>query len=270
MLFRLQEIREAQTVLVVEGEKDVLNLVKIGFEATCNPMGAEKWRPEYSDQLAGKRVVVFPDNDTSGEKHASQVGRSLMGKAASVRIGRVPIGKDVSDWISRGATKEDIQAAIEAATDFVKFDGPDCSVSAVEWQSTLLKNDKGFPKALLANAITALRLAPEWAGVLGFNEFSLGTIALKAAPWQNEPTGKEWTDHEDRLAADWLQHQDILVTLEVAGQAVQAVARDRCFHPVRDYLNGLTWDGIKRIDVWLSHYLEPNSVITPRPSDHDG
>jgi predicted P-loop ATPase len=91
--------------------------------------------------------------------------------------------------------------------------------------------------------------------VLGFNEFSLGTVALKAPAWQSEPTGKEWTDHEDRLAADWLQHQDILITVEVAGQAVQAVARDRCFHPVKDYVNSLSWDGVKRIDVWLSQYL---------------
>ena len=128
------------------------------------------------------------------------------------------------------------------------------SVGTVDWRSNLLTNEKGFPKALLANAITALRWAPEWAGVLGFNEFSLGTVALKAPAWQSEPTGKEWTDHEDRLAADWLQHQDILVTVEVAGQA-QAVARDRCFHPVKDYVNSLSWDGVKRIDVWLSQYL---------------
>jgi predicted P-loop ATPase len=255
VLFRLPEITKEESVLVAEGEKDILSLVKVGFPATCNPMGAEKWRPEYSDQLAGKHVVIFPDNDASGKKHASQVGRSLVGKAASVRIGHVPVGKDVSDWIARGATKEDIQAAIEAATDFMKTAEAERSVEAVDWRSNLLTNEKGFPKALLANAITALRWAPEWAGVLGFNEFSLGTVALKAPPWQSEPTGKEWTDHEDRLAADWLQHQDILVTVEVAGQAVQAVARDRCFHPVKDYVNSLSWDGVKRIDVWLSQYL---------------
>ena len=144
----------------------------------------------------------FADNDATGKKHASQVGRSLVGKAASVRIGYVPAGKDVSDWISRGATKVDIQAAIEAATDFMKSAEAERSVEAVDWRLNLLTNEKGFPKALLANAITALRWAPEWAGVLGFNEFSLGTVALKAPPWQSEPTGKEWTDHEDRLAAD--------------------------------------------------------------------
>jgi predicted P-loop ATPase len=35
---------------------------------------------------------------------------------------------------------------------------------------------------------------------------------------------------------------------------VLAAARRRRFHPVRDYLDGLSWDGIERIDTWLSHY----------------
>jgi predicted P-loop ATPase len=45
------------------------------------------------------------------------------------------------------------------------------------------------------------------------------------------------------------------VSVEIAGQAVQAVAKDRTFHPVCEYLDALSWDGIKRIDTWLSVYL---------------
>jgi hypothetical protein len=58
------------------------------------------------------------------------------------------------------------------------------------------------------------------AAVLAFNEFGFGTVVLKPAPWGLVPKG-EWTDHEDRLAAEWLQRQGILVSAEVAGQAVQ-------------------------------------------------
>jgi predicted P-loop ATPase len=77
---------------------------------------------------------------------------------------------------------------------------------------------------------------------------------LKPAPWGVVPKG-EWTDHEDRLAAEWLQRQGILVSVDVAGQAVQTAARDHPFHPVRTYLNGLQWDGVERVDRWLSTYL---------------
>jgi predicted P-loop ATPase len=64
----------------------------------------------------------------------------------------------------------------------------------------------------------------------------------------------EWTDHKDRLAAEWLQKQGVLVRVEVAGQAVQTAARDRPFHPVKTYLQG-HWDGVERIVGWLSTYL---------------
>jgi predicted P-loop ATPase len=57
------------------------------------------------------------------------------------------------------------------------------------------------------------------------------------------------------LTADWLQHHRIYVSVEIAGLAVQTVAKESCFHPVRKSLDSLKWDGTKRIDGWLSLYL---------------
>lgn len=122
------------------------------------------------------------------------------------------------------------------------------------WPSRLIVSAEGKPRAILANAVTALRHAPEWEGVIGFNEFSLAVTMLKTAPWGGKAVSP-WTDQEDRLTTNWLQHHNILVGVEIAGQAVQTVAKDRPFHPVREYLDSLTWDGTKRIDTWLSLYL---------------
>ncbi len=254
VLFRLPTLDKTDLVLVVEGEKDVLTLVGLGFVATCNPMGAGKWREEYSDQLAGKDVLIFPDNDEPGQKHAKDVAASLVGKAASVRIGHVPLGKDVSEWIQAGATRFDVEDSIKAA---MAAPGELSSGSSrtEDWAAQLLLNDARAPRALLANAITALRLAPEWDSVLGFNEFSLATVALKAPPWPGGRAGCDWTDHEDRLTADWMQHHNIYVSVDIAGLAIQTVAKDCSFHPVRQQLDSLKWDGTKRIDGWLSLYL---------------
>src|SRR5262249_7899851 len=94
------------------------------------------------------------------------------------------------------------------------------------WRKDLLRskppmnnNTEGRILPVLANAIAAFRHAPEWGGVLAFNEFAFGTVALKCPPLGLVPKG-EWTDHEDRLAAEWLQKQGILISVEVAGQAV--------------------------------------------------
>lgn len=118
----------------------------------------------------------------------------------------------------------------------------------------LITNKDGDPKALLANAITALRNAPEWNGVLAYDEFAMRTSARKPPPWTTSACSV-WATHEDLLTTDWLQHVGIHVSLEIAGQAIEAVAKEQSFHPVREYLDGLVWDGIQRLDTWLPNYL---------------
>ena len=89
---------------MAEGEKDCDNLAKLGFVATTNPLGAGKWRDEYSETLRGKDVVVFGDvgdDDGAGEKHTQQVIESLTGKAKSIKHVALPGGfHDVSDYIA--------------------------------------------------------------------------------------------------------------------------------------------------------------------------
>lgn len=121
-----------------------------------------------------------------------------------------------------------------------------------EWKEHLICNDKGSPRPLLANCTIALRNAPQWRDVLGFNEFSLTVAAIRETPWGRTGT---WTDNDDRLAAEWLQNNGIHVSVEVAGQAAQTAANERRFHPVREYLRRIEWDGKKRAATWLRDYL---------------
>ena len=49
------------------------------------------------------------------------------------------------------------------------------------WRAALLLSRKNTPKPLLANALIALRHAPEWRGVLAYDEFALVTMQIEAA-----------------------------------------------------------------------------------------
>jgi predicted P-loop ATPase len=118
----------------------------------------------------------------------------------------------------------------------------------------LILTASGSPKALLANAITVLRESPEWQGVLGFDEFSLYAVSRKPAPWQKEG-GANWTDFDDSCTEEWLQHHGILVGSRIAAEAVQTVAQQNPFHPIREYLDALVWGGTARLDMWLVTYL---------------
>jgi len=108
-------IQAGQTIYVVEGEKDVEALVALGLVATTNPGGAGKWRPEFSMYFSGARVVLLPDNDEPGHRHAEIVARSLQGIAAEVRVLELPDlppKGDVSDWLSLGGSREKLEALL--------------------------------------------------------------------------------------------------------------------------------------------------------------
>src|SRR5690242_9434292 len=124
------------------------------------------------------------------------------------------------------------------------------------WKARLLLGKMGGALPVVANALIALRHAPEWQGVLHFNESSLAAIAKLAPPFELPAAIPiTWADEHDVLTAAWLQHQGISVNKEIAGQAVQAVAREHGFHPIRAYLDSLKWDGISRINDWLTVYV---------------
>ncbi len=129
------------------------------------------------------------------------------------------------------------------------------SALEADWKSKLVVTKEGALKPVLVNAITMLRHAPEWQGVLAFNEFSLQTVTQRPAPWPQATAEKNWSDDDDVRTAEWLQRQGIFVTSNVAAEAAQAIAKEHRFHPVRDYISKLRWDETPRIDTWLIDYL---------------
>jgi hypothetical protein len=107
-------------ILIPEGEKHVDLLVSLGFTATCNPMGAGKWRACYSEYFRAADIVILPDNDRPGRAHARQVAEALLPVAASVRVlelGGLPEKGDIIDWLDNGGTPERLCKLIATAPD---------------------------------------------------------------------------------------------------------------------------------------------------------
>jgi hypothetical protein len=138
--YRLPELLAAPTdaiVFVVEGEKDVDNLAKLGLVATCNAGGAGKWKAEHASFLRGRRVVALADNDESGRNHAQQVARSLQGIAESVRIVELPglaDKGDVSDWLAAGGTKYELARLAEEAPVWTPTTAPWTEIASFDTQ----------------------------------------------------------------------------------------------------------------------------------------
>src|SRR5207247_6485185 len=99
-----------------------------GLTATTNPGGAGKWRAEYSEQLrvAGAEcVVIFPDNDQAGEKHALGVAgfcRAVGLRAKIVKLPGLPPKGDVSDFFNTGHTKGELEEMARTTAEIIQAD----------------------------------------------------------------------------------------------------------------------------------------------------
>ena len=122
-LFRLPELiaRKSERVFVVEGEKPVCELATLALLVTSSAHGAKSAHKTDWQPLAGREVVILPDNDAEGRVYAQTVAGILtrLSPPAEVRIvelpGLPPKG-DCVEWLeARDAqTPEDIVAELDS------------------------------------------------------------------------------------------------------------------------------------------------------------
>lgn len=104
-------------------------------------------------------------------------------------------------------------------------------------------------------------------GLLRFNLFSQDIEYAKAAPWHKKdmPPVTVWNDDECIQMKHWLSHhQHFSAGTSIFHEAAVVVSRMRQYHPVRDYLNSLVWDGVERLDEWLITYCKVADNIYSR------
>lgn len=120
------------------------------------------------------------------------------------------------------------------------------------------RNDNGKIKIDQHNV--ALMFSPEFPlnGLLAIDLFSHNIVFTKKAPWHtNKDVGiKLWGDDEAIRARHWLSTNYKFEPSQVLmHEGALAAAYQFQFHPVKDYFEGLVWDGHKRIHNWMSDFL---------------
>lgn len=136
------------------------------------------------------------------------------------------------------------------------------SISGSDWLKACDRTDKGEPYANLANTMRALRADHALVDSLAYDEMLQSTILARAMPGQDdagEAAGFEprpVTDGDVGQLQEYLQVAGIpRLSKDTAHQAVDLRAHERAYHPVRDFLAGLAWDGKARVRSWLATYL---------------
>ncbi len=109
--------------------------------------------------------------------------------------------------------------------------------------------------------ILILERDPVLEAVLAYNELSNNVQSRVLWPWPHSKVG-DITEATDLLLGKYLTDTYGLPSISRAAliEAIQTVAHTRRFHPVREMLQGLKWDGTSRIDKWLIHVLGEKPV----------
>ena len=140
------------------------------------------------------------------------------------------------------------------------------------WRKELLwKTDgKGNPtklESVHANICTILEKDERWGGRIALNEFSQIVEFVMTPPYadENDAIWTEMTrpvcDEDFTYIVCWIsKHFGIHVRPELVASAVKAVGKKNRYHPVRDYLKTLEWDGVDRLSSWLEDFCGAHST----------
>lgn len=147
---------------------------------------------------------------------------------------------------------------------------PSGADASVNWRSSLsfrvFQNGNRRLENTAANLALYLTHDDPWRGTLLFDELQYTPRWCRTPPpleGFTPPSGQLKDHHITYVQAAGRQLHNALWEYPIVIRAVETAARENTIHPVRDYLESLTWDGVPRADSWLTTYM--NAEPTPAP-----
>lgn len=223
---------------------------------------------------------LLPPEKQPGIAAAERIATILRKFDADVRItiipepGEKPDGWDVADAVEEGTDATGLwgfarnvrqpQIAAEPAPSAPRAAGASRQVvrgGHDDWRAELISRPRGGFEDCYQNVYLTLKHHPEWAGIVAFDEFAGRAVKLRETPCGTEPG--EWDAYDDQRFGLWLaQHMSIVIKGDgPVAAGVAMIAREHRFHPVREYLTSLKWDGTNRLDFWLEECMMAKPVV---------
>ena len=86
-LHKFINAKKSVPLYIVEGEKDVETMERMGLIATTSPNGAgSKWSKAHNKYLSGWNVIILADNDEAGKKHAQQTAETICRDVKALKL----------------------------------------------------------------------------------------------------------------------------------------------------------------------------------------
>lgn len=177
-------------------------------------------------------------------------------------VNKLPSTKEMNDFVRSLDTVKRllVNERIKSAQDDFDIDFEESEGESIEenddWKARLEISKSGELEVTASNLKLILDHDPNLKGCFGFNEFNRQPEALKDLPWRKLEKGKGWSNADDE---DLRTYLDLVWGIRGSANKIAdvlgGVQRSHAFHPVRDYLNSLAWDGVKRVESLLIDFL---------------
>ena len=125
--------------------------------------------------------------------------------------------------------------------------------SVEEVKATLETTEKGGVRQSIRNCLTVFQRDPVLAGAIAYNILTDRKDIIKPIGFHRESTALTDTDMKYLLL--YLEETYGLTSEKKIETAIGIVANENKYHPIRDFLNSLAWDGTERIRFCLRHFL---------------
>lgn len=223
-------------------------------------------RYTYTEGSSVGGLVIY-DNDTFAySNHATDpVGGKLLNAFDLVRLHKFgDLDKDDTLKITEQPSykamiefaNEDGAAAILLDKERMQdMDFDDIEEEDIEFLSKLKRTKQGIPESDVFNCLVILKHDPELKSKVGLDEFAHRLVVLGDLPWRSKDETPYWTDTDDACLRNYFATKYLIKGKGIIDDALQEVTQDNKFHPVRQYLTGLTWDGECRVDTLFIDYI---------------
>ncbi|MBL8905662.1 MAG: virulence-associated E family protein, partial [Rhizobiales bacterium] len=126
-----------------------------------------------------------------------------------------------------------------------------------KWLDECKKGTTGAPLPIVANADLALVKDPAISKCFAFDEMAQIAMLMVPLPGQTEFYGpRPVTDIDATLLQIYLQNAGLhRLAKDVVHQAIDRRAFAAKYHPIRDWIEGLEWDEVPRVNTWTQVYL---------------
>lgn len=148
----------------------------------------------------------------------------------------------------------------EAAADDFKELGFDFDPDAdgevdTEWLSELEVDAQGEYSKTIDNVVMILENDPVLKGAIAFDDFRYRATVLRRLPWRTEGDANQWGDADEANLRWYIEKAYGITGTNKIHDAIEVVLKRHAFHPIREYLNGLTWDGVERIETLFAEHF---------------